>query len=161
MKTPIKSILLIVTTFIIVSCNTTTNEKKNNTKNPVENFEWLLGKWERLNEEAGKETFEIWEKINQNEYSGIGFTMQGSDTIKQEKMRIEKQKGEWLLTVKIPEETESIIFPITEIKSEEFLCTNDSLDFPKQIKYWKNGEKINALVSGDSLKIDFEFKRWK
>jgi hypothetical protein len=33
------------------------------------------------------------------------------------------------------------------------------LDFPKLIKYWKNGNKINALVAGDSLKLSFEFKR--
>jgi len=76
--------------------------------------------------------------------------VQGSDTIKQEKIRIAKQSGKWILTVKVPEETESITFPITELKYNEFTCTNDSLDFPKQIRYWKNGEKINALVSGDS-----------
>ena len=161
MKTLIKLPFLIATIFVIVSCNPATNEKKNNSKKAVENFDWLLGKWERLHEEAGKKTFENWKKISQNEYSGIGFTLQNADTIKQEKIRITKQNGKWILTVKVPEETESITFPITELKSDEFTCTNDSLDFPKQIRYWKNGEKINALVSGDSLKIDFEFERLK
>ena len=161
MKTLIKLPFLIATIFIIVSCNSATNEKKNNSKKAVENFDWLLGKWERLHEETGKKTFENWKKISQNEYSGIGFTLQNADTIKQEKIRITKQNEKWILTVKVPEETESITFPITELKSDEFTCTNDSLDFPKQIKYWKNGEKINALVSGDSLKIDFEFERLK
>ena len=161
MKTLIKSTLLIVTIFIIISCNSTTNDKKNNAEKPVENFDWLLGKWERLHEEVDKKTFEKWEKTSQSKYSGIGFTMQGSDTIKQEKMRIINQNGKWILTVKVPEETESIAFPITELKKDEFICTNDSLDYPKQIKYWKNGDKINALVSGDSLKIDFEFERLK
>lgn len=161
MKTLIKSVLLIITIVTIVSCNSTTKKTDNNSEKQVENFDWLLGNWERLHEEPEKETFENWNKISQNEYSGIGFTMQGSDTIKQEKIRIAKQSGKWILTVKVPEETESITFPITELKSEEFTCTNDSLVFPKQIKYWKNGEKINALVSGDSLKIDFEFERLK
>lgn len=161
MKTLIKLILLIATIFIIVSCNSATNEKKSNSKKTVENFDWLLGKWERLHEEKGKKTFENWKKTSQNEYLGIGFTMQGSDTIKQEKIRIGKQNGKWVLIVKVPEETESITFLVTELKSDEFTCTNDSLYFPKQIKYWKNAEKINALVSGDSLKIDFEFKRLK
>lgn len=161
MKTLIKSVLLIITIVTIVSCNSTTKKTDNNSEKQVENFDWLLGNWERLHEEPGKETFENWKKISQNEYSGIGFTMQGSDTIKQEKIRIAKQSGKWILTVKVPEETESITFPITELKNNEFTCTNDSLDFPKQIRYWKNGEKMNALVSGDSLKIDFEFKRLK
>ena len=161
MKTLIKSVLLIITIVTIVSCNSTTKKTDNNSEKQVENFDWLLGNWERLYEEPGKETFENWKKISQNEYSGIGFTVQGSDTIKQEKIRIAKQSGKWILTVKVPEETESITFPITELKYNEFTCTNDSLDFPKQIRYWKNGEKINALVSGDSLKIDFEFERLK
>ena len=150
MKTLIKSVLLIITIVTIVSCNSTTKKTDNNSEKQVENFDWLLGNWERLHEEPGKETFENWKKRNQNEYSGIGFTVQGSDTIKQEKIRIAKQSGKWILTVKVPEETESITFPITELKYNEFTCTNDSLDFPKQIRYWKNGEKINALVSGDS-----------
>ena len=161
MKTLIKSVLLIITIVTIVSCNSTTKKTDNNSEKQVENFDWLLGNWERLYEEPGKETFENWKKISQNKYSGIGFTVQGSDTIKQEKIRIAKQSGKWILTVKVPEETESITFPITELKYNEFTCTNDSLDFPKQIRYWKNGEKINALVSGDSLKIDFEFERLK
>jgi hypothetical protein len=42
----------------------------------TKNFDRLLGKWERLNEEEGKETFENWNKIKEKEYSGIGFTIQ-------------------------------------------------------------------------------------
>ena len=161
MKTILKSITLVAMTFIIVSCNSKTSEKKDKPEKQIENFDWLLGKWKRLHEETGKETFENWEKISQNEYSGIGFTMQNGDTIKQERIQIIHQNRKWDLIVKVPEEMEAIIFPITEIKSSEFTCTNDSLDFPKKIKYWKNGEKINAMVTGDSLKIDFEFERLK
>lgn len=125
----------------------------------VENLDWLLGKWKRLNEEKGKETFENWNKISSTEYSGIGFTMLDGDTIKQEKIRVIKQNGKWDLIVKTPEDKYSIVFPIKELNSNEFISTNDSLDFPKQIKYWKNGDRINALVSGDSLKIEFEFEK--
>ena len=63
MKTLIKLTLLIATVFMILSCNSATSEKKNNSKNAVENLDWLLGKWERLHEETGKKTFENWEKI--------------------------------------------------------------------------------------------------
>ena len=30
----------------------------------INNFDWLLGKWERVNEEEGKKTYENWVKIN-------------------------------------------------------------------------------------------------
>ena len=87
MKTLRKPTLLTATIFIIVSCNYITEQKTKKTEDPVENFSWLVGKWERLHEEPGKETFENWGKLSQNEYSGIGFSVQGSGTIKQEKMR--------------------------------------------------------------------------
>ena len=39
--------------------------------------------------------------------------------------------------MKVPEDTESIIFPITGPKNDEFMFTNDSLNFSKEIKYWR------------------------
>ncbi|MEN8192925.1 MAG: hypothetical protein ABFS12_08915 [Bacteroidota bacterium] len=124
-----------------------------------ENFDWLLGNWERINEKEDRETFEIWEKKSNSEYHGMGFTMQNEDTIKQEKIQLVNIDGKWDLIVKVPEETESITFKITELKEDSFICENDSLDFPKMIKYWKDGNKINALVSGDDMEIPFEFER--
>ena len=124
-----------------------------------DNFDWLLGEWKRINEKPGNETFENWHKISPSEYYGIGFTMQNGDTVKQERIRIVKLKDKWDLIVKSPEDIKSITFPITELKSGEFTCTNDSLDFPKQIKYWKDDKKIRATVTGDSLKIEFTFER--
>ena len=138
------------TALILLSCNP--NKK-------ADNFDWLLGKWQRLNEETGKETFENWEKVNPYHYRGIGFTMQDGDTIKQESIKIIQQEGKWSLIVKVPEEIESITFPITELKNDKFTCTNDTLDFPKKIRYWKSGKNIKAMVEGDFLKIDFEFVR--
>ena len=60
-------------------------KSKQNRPIKIENFDWLLGKWKRLNDEVGKETFENWNKISLSKYLGIGFTMQRGDTIKREK----------------------------------------------------------------------------
>lgn len=158
-------ILIMLIAVVLISCNQNSESKSENKGTVVEinseteNFNWLLGKWKRNNEEEGKETYENWEKINSTQYEGIGFTMQNGDTVKQEKISIIKTKGKWDLLVKAPEDLKSIAFEIVEIKSNEFICTNDSLDFPKLIKYWKNGEKINALVAADDFEISFEFDR--
>ncbi len=159
MHITLKLSIVSLTVFMVLSCTSTSTKKKDSPNENPENFDWLLGKWKRLNEEMDKETFENWHKISLTEYSGIGFTMQNGDTIKQERIRIIKQNETWNLVVKIPDEPESIVFPITELKIDNFTCTNDSLDFPKKIKYWKEGSNINALVAGDSLRIDFEFER--
>lgn len=152
MKTILKFTAIIVLAFVFTMCNTKQNEN-------TENFDWLLGKWQRTNEEQGKTTFENWEKINNSEYNGIGFTIQNNDTISQEKMKIVETDGKWNLLVKTLEEKEFIRFEMSEIQQDKFECKNDTLDFPKLIKYWKSGDKINALVSGDNLKLSFEFER--
>lgn len=152
MKTILKFTAIIVLAFVFTMCNTKQNEN-------TENFDWLLGKWQRTNEEQGKTTFENWEKINNSEYNGIGFTIQNNDTISQEKMKIVETDGKWNLLVKTLEEKEFIRFEMSEIQQDKFECRNDTLDFPKLIKYWKSGDKINALVSGDNLKLSFEFER--
>jgi len=48
---------------------------------------------------------------------------------------------------------------MSKFDNKGFTCENEVLDFPKKIKYWKNGDKINALVSGDGMEITFEFER--
>lgn len=159
MKTILKFLVITFIAFAFTMCNTKQNENTETTTKKSENFDWLLGKWQQTNEEKDKTTFEYWEKINDWEYNGIGFTIQNNDTMSQEKMRILETDGKWDLFVKTPEEKEFIKFEMSEIKEDRFEFKNDTLDFPKLIKYWKNGDKINALVSGDSLKLSFEFKR--
>ncbi|MGV7107585.1 DUF6265 family protein [Flavobacterium sp. U410] len=155
MKTILKFIAITLITFAFTMCNT----KQNENTEKYENFDWLLGKWQRTNEEIGKATFENWEKTNDSEYKGIGFTIQNNDTISQEIMKILETNGKWNLLVRTLEEKTFVQFELSEIKEDKFVFKNDTLDFPKLIKYWKNRDKINALISGDSLEIPFEFKR--
>jgi len=160
-----KKILILLIGILIISCNQTKKEKQKaeikstTTIEKPENFDWLLGKWKRLNEEEGKETFENWNKIKETEYSGIGFTMQNGDTIKQEKIRLTKVNGKWNLTVKVPEESESITFNGISHNENEFTCENNEIEFPNKIKYWRNGNRINAMVSGGEMEIPFEFEK--
>jgi hypothetical protein len=76
-------------------------------------------------------------------------------------LKIVEKNGEWNLIVKTREEKEPTKFKMSELKSDKFVCVNDTIDFPKRIEYWKNGEKINATVSGGDLTIPFEFERMK
>ncbi len=170
-KPRIKRTFILLTSILVLSCNqnTKTNQDENletesNTKTQTEmteNLDWLTGNWKRLNEEAGKETFENWKKISPSEYSGIGFTMQKGDTISQEKMDIIQTNGKWTLLVKIPNEKEATSFEMTELKNNEFICVNDSIDFPKKIQYWIEGEKMKAKISNDEMEIPFEFEKIK
>lgn len=56
MKTILKFTAIILIALGFTMCNSKQNES-------TENFDWLLGKWQRTNEKQGKTTFENWEKI--------------------------------------------------------------------------------------------------
>ena len=156
-------ILLITVAFLTFSSCTEESKKETEVKIEEkalnENFDWLLGHWKRNNEEEGKETFEVWKKINSFEYFGIGFTMQNSDTLNQEKIKLIKSGKKWTLEVQPRGAPAPVTFKMTSYNEQEFICENKEHDFPTLIKYWKNGNKINALVSGDDMEIFFEFER--
>ena len=48
---------------------------------------------------------------------------------------------------------------MTNHSENEFTCENTEIDFPNKIRYWKNGDKINASVSNTEMEIQFELKR--
>jgi hypothetical protein len=163
-----KTLFLLITTFVL-SCHQNTktsqtinSETESKTKSEMmENLDWLTGSWKRLNEEAGKETFENWNKLSPSEYSGISFTMQKADTIWQEKMNLIKSNGKWSLFIKTPDEKKPTEFKMTELDNNQFVCINDSIDFPKRILYRTEGEKIRATVSNEKIDISFEFEKNK
>lgn len=162
-----KRVFILLVSVLVLSCNqkpnqTETTETETNTAPEVaENLDWLLGNWKRVNEEEGKETFENWEKLSPSEYSGIGFTMQKGDTISQEQMRFVESNGKWSLFVTTLGETEATEFQMTELKSNEFVCTNETIDFPTRIHYWVEGQTLKAKIANDEMEIPFDFERVK
>lgn len=158
MKAFVRLLILVLISFTIAMCSSLQNDKKPNMQSS-ENLDWLLGNWKRTNDKNGKQTFENWKKISADEYNGVGFTLQNNDTISKEEMTLLKANNRWNFLVKVQDEKNFISFEMAEINHHNFECKNDSLDFPNRIKYWKNGNKINALVSGDSMKLYFEFER--
>lgn len=67
-------ILIAFAVTLMVSCNS--GPKAGN-----ESFDWLLGKWERTNENEGRQTIEMWSKVTDSEYKGYGATLQDGDTL--------------------------------------------------------------------------------
>lgn len=125
----------------------------------TENFDWLLGHWQRLNDEEGKLTFESWKKISDIEYAGIGYTLQNSDTISQERMQVIKSNDRWDLFVFVGDETESVLFKGKSHTANQLIWYNKENDFPNHIRYWKNGNQLHASISSDEMEILYEFKK--
>ena len=153
----IKYIILLLG-IALISCNPSENNKQS-TDNTSANFDWLLGEWKRTNEVEGKETFDIWKKVNENEYAGIGITIQNNDTIFHEEMSFYKSEDQWDLSVKSPDEAEATLFKGVSHNEREFIIENNEIEFPNQIKYWTKDGKLMASVSNSDMEIKFEFEK--
>lgn len=162
-----KNTIFLLISLLIISCsqkkakNEQLDQRTEITENqsPMGDFDWILGEWKRLNEEEGKETFENWVQVNDTVYAGIGFTMQLGDTISQEKMKFIRIEQQWMLMVHTLEEHIPTTFTEVSVKEEEFVFENQEIDFPNTIRYWKSGERMNAVISNDEFEIEFEFVR--
>lgn len=85
-----RTILLLLLLIFTGSCKDIQKQKPENQSLTATNFDWLLGDWQRTNEEPGLKTFEFWKKINDSEYAGLGIRLKATDTLFQEKIKLVK-----------------------------------------------------------------------
>ncbi|NND16144.1 MAG: nuclear transport factor 2 family protein [Eudoraea sp.] len=122
-------------------------------------FSYLLGSWKRTNEEAGKETFEHWSKINDELYFGFGYTMAASDTVWKEDVELRRSEDHWHFEVLGQGDSIPTPFKVTHIEQNAFQCYNPVNEFPKKIRYWREGEQLKASISDDQMEILFNFEK--
>ena len=151
-----KIVIIVSLVFLLTSCN---NKSDSNRQEPLQNFDWLTGNWIRTNNQENKTTYENWEKKSSTEYSGFSYTMQNSDTVWQENVKLIKTNGNWSFEVTGKGETEPTKFKLITIEKEKFVCQNKANEFPKIIEYSKMEDKLQAKISGDAMEILFDFEK--
>lgn len=148
-----KIVLYICSISLLISC-----QKKTSKELPKGDFDYLIGNWERTNEQEGKKTFEQWERTDTFAYKGIGYTLQDSDTIWKEHMQLIKQDTTWVLEIQSGQEP-MVPFTIRKKTASTFLAHNPTHDFPTHIQYRYFDNTITAVVSSEEMEIPFIF--WK
>lgn len=148
MKT-VSFLLLIVT----LSCQNNRPE----TTSKSQNFDWLIGAWQRTNDEQGRQTYEYWNKSHDSLYIGFSYTLQGSDTVFSEKVLLNRKKTQWSYDVVLANDSTKIPFLFTDFTDISFVCENPANDFPKKIMYQMRGDSIYATISGGGAPVDYWF----
>jgi len=147
----VKKGLFIVFMFFMIGCN---NQKQPTTS---ENFEWLVGHWERIADSNKIITKETWKKVNDTLYQSHGFSLKQQDTIWQEIVHLKKHQKQWLFEVLMPVNKNTTAFVLTKIKQHSFVAENPTNDFPKIISYQKVKNQIHASIENGEQKIDIIF----
>lgn len=152
---------LLVAFLFIISCDPDKTQKIEIAEKTEQNdFDFLLGNWERINDKAGKKTFEKWIKQNDTIYKGHSFTMQENDTVWQEFVTLSPIDGIWFYQVSMPDSNQSTDFKLTEKTNNAFSCENPENEFPKVINYSMKENNLYAEISAKENKVSFEFKKF-
>lgn len=123
-------------------------------KNEPKTPDFLIGKWKRINEDSTKTTFETW---NPN-FSGMGYTLKDNDTVFKEILNIVQIKDKQYFKVTGVNQ-QPTLFVITELTESSIVCKNDKNEFPKEISYWLEEDKLKAKVANEDFAIDFVFEK--
>jgi hypothetical protein len=122
-------------------------------------LEWLGGVWTRTNAALGRSGNERWVKISGIEWQGFGTTMKGQDTVFLEKLKLIIKDDAIYYVADVPENKQPVYFKLTEISEGRFVVENPQHGFPKKIIYQKDGDKLQATISGDNKSVDYFFQR--
>tara|TARA_R110000787_G_scaffold15038_3_gene46281 strand:+ start:3110 stop:3538 length:429 start_codon:yes stop_codon:yes gene_type:complete len=139
-----KKLLYIICCLLFISC------AKEELKKP----DFIAGYWIRLNDKPTQKTYEIWN----TDFTGIGFTMEKSDTVFKEILSIIEKKDTLYLQVEGVNE-EPTLFKFTNQTSTSFTCENPINEFPKKIKYYMESDTLKARVSNEEFSIEFVFMK--
>jgi len=152
-----KKILFITSLILLISC-------KSELKSQL-NFKWLIGSWERVDDQVGRKTFEKWNPTMDGIYIGHGYTLKDRDTVFQEYLTIKptsilskENDTPWILEVTGVNE-QPTIFNIEKYDDSSFTAVNLENEFPTHIEYSIINDSLKARVYNTNHEIIFTFKK--
>ena len=151
-------ILIILLAITLASC-------QNQNKNLIAQAEWLLGTWE-YRDDSGNVSYESWTKVNDNEFSGESYVLQGEDTIIFEIIQLTQKQDSIFYIAKVEGQNNNlpIRFALTSISENLMIFENPAHDFPQKIEYSKVDNKlmiaeISGLIKGKEVVYRFSMIR--
>lgn len=123
------------------------------------NFDWLIGTWAGIENNETEQSFEVWEKIGEGVYEGIGYSLENGDTTFVEKLSIADIYGVPHYTADVPGNNGPVSFVMIKVTKSGFICANLEHDFPKQIEYQFEHNDLKATISGDGKSKTFTFQK--
>jgi len=132
----------------------------------IKKANWIIGTWE--NKTSKGSLYETWRKINDHEYRGKSYILQGKDTVVFETIQLVQEGPNlfYIPMVKDQNNNQPVHF-IAKISSEnQLIFENRQHDFPQMITYTKTGTntltaEISGSKNGQERKQSFPMKRIK
>jgi hypothetical protein len=126
-------------------------------KPDLKKLAWLTGRWQEKTGKPGRSGTETWWPLSDSVLKGKGVHLKGRDTIFTENLSIIAKDDGLYYAADLAENEAVVLFKITLLTDEEFICRNPTHDFPKQIAYKRAGKGLTAVVSGNGKSIVYTF----
>lgn len=123
------------------------------------NFDWLIGTWAGTENNKTEQSFEVWEKLGEGVYEGIGYSLKNGDTTIVEKLSIADIYGVPHYTADVPSNDGPVHFEMIKLQKTGFVCANPEHDFPSEIAYVFDGNVLKATISGQGKSMTFSFEK--
>lgn len=134
--------------------------------NDISIAKWLIGTWENKTQRGS--VYETWNKINDNEFSGISYIIKEKDTIVFENIQLlQEQDGLYYIPiVKNQNNGLPVRFTAKETSETQLIFENPDHDFPQIISYTKITTdslvaEISGTKNGQQRQQKFPMKRLK
>jgi hypothetical protein len=125
----------------------------------LKKISWLEGTWIRTSLKPGRTGAETWKKQATDEWRGLGFTLQGQDTVFVERMKLVIFENTPAFVADVPENKGLVYFKFTATTAHSFTCENPAHDYPKKIVYDRQDNTLTVTISGDGKSNTFLFER--
>lgn len=133
--------------------------------NDISKLLWIFDRWVSAGEDESR-SYEHWEKVSDDLYTGGSETIRNGDTVFTEKLRIEKTNDGIFYVADVKHNPEPVKFKLTLSTENEAVFENPLHDFPQKITYRQEEGKLHAFIEGPGKdgqwkKIDFYMDRMK
>ena len=128
-------------------------------KQDLKKLAWLTGQWQEKTAKPGRSGTETWWPVSDSVLKGRGVHLKGPDTTFIENLSIIAKDNGIYYVADLAENEAPVLFKITLLTDQEFICRNPTHDFPKQIAYKRAGKSLTAVVSGNGKSIVYVFSK--
>ncbi|RQO31482.1 hypothetical protein DBR32_05850 [Taibaiella sp. KBW10] len=144
---------------VLLLCSSQAKPKKQ-----IDKAGWLLGTWK--NETAKGTVYESWHRVNDTEFTGKSYLLEGKDTLIFESLKLvqEQRSLVYIPTVKGHNNDLPVRFTLTKISDTDLVFENAQHDFPQRITYKKIAAdtlvaEISGIQNGQQVKETFPMKK--
>jgi hypothetical protein len=164
----LRIVMFLFCSALLFSCNGVSNEPSTGievpeeTESNLESLEWLNGKW--IGEHEGKIMVEEWERLNDTEFNGNGYTINEMDTNFIEQLSLIVMNDWIYYNANVTGSIGAVPFKLVSEKPNQFIFENKENDFPTRIRYtYQEPNNLHVVISGsidgERTKVDFYFKK--